>query len=366
MNKLLLFFCFSYFSVFANDGAYYASGNQLIPISENDISITKEILTIKRKKVNGIEYVYVTVNYTFYNPSSEKKVLVGFEAPSPSGDVDGFPKNGAHPYMSNFNVIMNGEMLKFKTAMVNSDNYYIANKIDAKTKEEVIGDDFNSNEPDFYYVYHFNAKFTPGVNTIKHTYRFQMSGSISDDYSFDYILTAANRWANKQIDDFTLDIDMGKNEGFSIRNNFFNNANEWILENGRMVAEKNQTKFITYNGKISFKKQNFHPKGELYLKSIDGPMKNNFTSFDSSYHNLPNSILKNTCTHSVNENSFKILRNLPFAIRGYVFKTKIIQKYYLSRSWYKPNPSYNPNLDKLTQTERKWLTIVRSNEWDKQ
>lgn len=366
MKKLIFLFSLIYLSVFANDGAYYASGNQLIPISENKVSITKEILTITRRVINKIEYVYVTVNYTFFNPNSEKTVLVGFEAPSPSGDVDGFPKNGAHPYMSNFKAIMNGETLKFKTAMVNSENYFINGIIDTKTEKEVIGNDFNTNSPDFYYVYHFNAVFKPGLNKITHTYRFKMSSSISDYYSFDYILTAANRWANNQIDDFTLNIDMGFNEGFKIRNTFFKDENEWEIDNGRSLNVGNNTKIITHTGKITFKKKNFHPKGELYVTSIDGPMKNHFTSFDSSYHNLPKKInLKNTGTNSINENSFKILRNLPFAIRGYVFKTKLIQDYYLSQSWYKPNLQYKATLKTLYHEELEWLRIVKSTEWDK-
>lgn len=365
MNKLIfILFSFISLTLYSNDGAYYASGNQLIPISENEVSIKKEILTVKRIIIDEIEYVYVTVDYTFYNPSTEKTILVGFEAPSPSGDVNGFPKNGAHPYMSNFKVIMNGNSLNFKTAMVNTKEYYIKNKIDAKTEEEVLGEDFNSNSPEFYYVYHFNAVFKPGINKIKHTYRFKMSGSISDFYSFDYILTAANRWANNQIDDFTLNIEMGENQGFSVRNSFFNNTDNWFIDNGRSVSSNGlSTNFITYDGKISFKKKNFHPKGELYVTSTDGPIKNYFTSFDSDYHNLPSKINpENTATDSENEDSYKILRNLPFAIRGYVFKTKIIQDYYLSQSWYKPNLKYKADFEKLNTVEKEWLRIVKSKE----
>ncbi|MBU2996445.1 YARHG domain-containing protein [Cellulophaga baltica] len=368
MKKLIFTFLFLiHLTIFANDGAYYASGNQLIPITENDVKITKEILTVARKTVDGIEYAYVTVNYTFFNPGVEKKILVGFEAPSPSGDVNGFPKNGAHPYMSNFKVIMNGTTLNFETAMVNSDNYYINNQIDAKTEEEVTGEDFNSNSPEFYYVYHFNAKFNPGKNKIVHTYRFEMSGSISENYSFDYILTAANRWANNQIDDFTLNIDMGLNQGFSVKNSFFDHKNEWQISNGRSIDIEGYTNFINQSDKITFKKKNFHPNGELYVKSLNGPMKSHFMTFDYTYHNLPKKIdLGNTSTNSVNENSFKILRNLPFAIKGYVFKTKLIQDYYLSQNWYIPNPDYKSNLDELYTEERDWLSIVKSKKWDKQ
>lgn len=367
---------------FANDGAYYASGNQLIPIEETEICITKEILTITKKEVNGISYVYVTVDYTFFNPYNEKSLLVGFEAPSPSGDVNGYPKNGAHPYISNFDVVMNGKALTHKTAIVNSDNYYINNTIDAKTESEVLEDDEgDGNYVNFYYVYHFNALFKPGDNSIKHTYRFNMSGSVMDRYNFDYILTAANRWENNQIDDFTLHINMGDNEGFNISNTFFKSTDEWTIENGRALPytdphigsynDIKTSKFIVKNGGITFKKINFTPEGELSIYATADYIKGNFEVFDYSKNDLPENIRYNeededfnTSTRSVNEDSYKILRNYPFAKKGYVFKTPLIQNYYLSQDWYFPNPNYTADLNSLSKDEGDWLDAVTESKWD--
>ncbi len=69
-------------SVSANDGSYYVSGNQLIPIIETDISVRKEILKITRKTKRQVE---VSVYYEFFNPGNPKSVIVGFEAFSPGG-----------------------------------------------------------------------------------------------------------------------------------------------------------------------------------------------------------------------------------------------------------------------------------------
>ncbi len=50
MRGLVLFLgIFSVLNVWANDGAYYVSGNQLIPISDSEVCVTKEILTIERE-----------------------------------------------------------------------------------------------------------------------------------------------------------------------------------------------------------------------------------------------------------------------------------------------------------------------------
>jgi len=69
MEKYLtLLFLLTTHLLFANDGAYYASGNHLIPISETDIAVKKEILTLK--KIRN-QYIEVTVYYEFFNPKEE-------------------------------------------------------------------------------------------------------------------------------------------------------------------------------------------------------------------------------------------------------------------------------------------------------
>lgn len=313
-----------------------------------------------------MSYAYVTVDYTFFNSGAEKTVLVGFEASSPGGDIgEWLPKDGSHPYIYDFKVVMNGENLKFKVSLVDSESYYVNNQIDAKSEEEIQEDEYS----DFYYVYHFEANFKPGVNKIIHTYKFNMSHSVMNDYDFDYILTAANRWSNKQIDDFTLNIKMGEDESFNVSNTFFQDKDEWQIDDGRSVGRlfydtTPVTNFVTHSGGITFQKKNFQPSGELYLFSGRGVESYCYDSFNYKMRDLPNKIVYGaTCTESVNEQSFVILRNLPFAIRGYVFRNKLIQNYYLSQSWYKPNPEYEVDLDALSEHEREWLKAVKQNEW---
>lgn len=223
MNKGLFFCVFMLFvlSMFANDGAYFISGNQLIPINETSVEVRKEILSLK--KVG--DYLEVTVDYTFFNPEKKSKtILVGFEAFSPEGDANFYPKNGQHPYMMNFTVNMNNKVLPFSISYVSNEN---------RQKEfslaEISENNSNFDVDSFYYVYHFNATFTPGINKVIHTYTFQLLGSVDYLYNFEYILTAANRWANNKIDDFTLNIDMGVFESFCINETFFNSVNEWTV-----------------------------------------------------------------------------------------------------------------------------------------
>lgn len=329
---------------FANDGAYYASGNQLIPITETDITVRKEILSLR--KINN-QYIEVTVYYEFYNPKAEKTLTVGFEAFSPEGDVNGTPKNGKHPYMHDFTVIINTETIPFNVAMV-SDSLY-ANTGRIKSVDE------NTFTRNFgFYVYHFDATFNKGLNTIKHTYKYDVSGGVCYNYLFDYVLTAANRWGNKQIDDFTLIVDAGEFESFNIDKTFFKNDTDWQIDGvGKMNSNKEDdhesTRFHMRNGVIKFHKKNFKPEGELFVSSSycvssGGPDKYLQFSNNITYHLEPETDIEK-----------KIFRNLPFARRGYVFKNSAIRKYYEALDWYMPDPNYKPNLDELSKDEQAWV-----------
>lgn len=341
----------------ANDGAFYAKGNQLIPINETDISVRKEILTIR--KINN-ERIEVTVYYEFFNPKDAKNLLVGFEAFAPSGDVDGAPLNGQHPYMRDFTVQLNDRILPYNVAFVSDSLYVKSGKVKSIDLNTFEGNT-EGNEIDFYYVYHFDAKFKKGLNIVKHTYNYDLSGSIDLNYFFEYVLTAANRWGNNQIDDFTLILDMGELETFTIDKSFFNDADDWTINGiGKTQDVKGDVssletddgiKFHIHKGEIIFKKMNFKPEGELFLYAL-----NYFGSYDSEYmpfstNQLPLIFEDDDVTPAQSRR----LRNLPFARRGYVFKSEDLQKYFENMDWYIPNPNYLPIVENLTESEIEWL-----------
>ena len=100
----------------ANDAVFYMSGASLVPIKETNISISKEILTIT---VGKDDYATVDVYYEFYNPKKKKTVTMAFEAMAPSyGNVN---TDGAHPYIKDFTVEMNGNSLPFENALIKSE-----------------------------------------------------------------------------------------------------------------------------------------------------------------------------------------------------------------------------------------------------
>lgn len=365
-NALSGLFIILSLGLFANDGAYYTSGNQLIPINETDVSVTKEILQIIRINENEVKII---VDYVFFNPTNTKSIIVGFEAPSPNGDVIGYPKEGKHPYIKEFTVLMNDKYLSYNTALVMDSNYNDNGHIKSKSLNEIVDTNFDPNYPNFYYVNYFNATFKKGFNKIKHEYIFKLASSIENNYSINYILTAANRWANKQIDDFTLIVDLGDYCDYNISRDFFTKFEGWSQANKLTdgighyynTFNSNPMRVFTNNQPIVFKKLNFQPKGELYIYSKRNILSLDITEFNYKNHPLDYDLNNfHFITSTSDEASFKIIRNYPYARRGYIFKTKMIQAYYESQEWYVPNTNYIANFNELTEKEKKWLKELKA------
>jgi len=347
-------------TAFTNDGAFYANGNQLIPITESKISVKKEILLIER--VNA-DYLRIQVHYEFFNPGADKKVLTGFEAVSPSGDVDGTPRNGKHPYIYDFSAKVNGEFISTNVAIVHDSLYYQNGQFKTVSEQEIksISD---INTVDFKYVYYFEPLFKKGITTIDHSYLLKLSGSVDLKYQFTYILTAANRWANNQIDDFTLILDLGNFQQYYIPMTFFKSETAWTFlgqgkiqrtsdtrldQNGILAAE-----VIAQNGQVIFQQTNFKPQDELFIYTWN--FFGGCEKFDPAFCDLPFAIDDaQYVDHPIDETAQKILRNLPFARRGYIFKNAELNTYYSRMNWYIPNQNYEALPELLTEQEKAWI-----------
>lgn len=357
-NYILFILLVNLFFANANDGAFTIKGNHLVPIKESSISVDKEILSIKRV---GINRVAVNVYYEFFNPGEAKELKVGFEAVGPAGDVKGFPVDGRHPFLYNFTVNMNSSILNYKTIITNKD-YDLAKgepiPVDIETlKENYPGGYIQDGSVD--YINLFQANFKKGKNIIKHSYEVEMSSYIDSYYQFDYVLTAAKRWAGGKIKDFQLIVDMGEFQDYTIENTFFSSINDWIIvgtglsKKAKTYDGKDCSEFVIRSGILEFHQLNFDPKGEII---IDSP-RNLFSGgeVDQLAH-LPFSP-DEFLNLSEPESDFekKVYRNLPFAIRGYVFKTPELQKFFEKQSWYFPDPNFHGILDVLPEVEQAWV-----------
>jgi hypothetical protein len=184
------------------------------------------------------------------------------------------------------------------------------------------------------------------------------------------------RWGNHQIDDFTLIIDMGEFQDFYINNAPFGKSPAWMLTGiGKTVKDvydpwgwndpetENSkpvyTRFFLTNGQVIYRQMNYKTKNELSIFSvrafISDPFDYKETALPFYIDDIYMSYLK-----AANDMSKKVLRNLPFARRGYIFSTPEIQAYYLKQAWYIPNPNYKSSFESLTPEEQKWV-----NNWSK-
>lgn len=360
-------------SAMANDGVYYVSGNHLIPLQETNISIKKEVLTIT---LCDDGFASVDVQYEMVNNGDPKTITMGFEADVPYNDDNSFNTDCTHPNITNFSATMNGQILSYKNGVVkdeDEDTDYVPLDLKKWREPRESDPDYEENGADmvhllynpstkeytrYAYVYYFTANFKKGVNTIHHTYRFEMSSGVGRTFEVPYWLTPAMRWANHQIDDFTLRVKADNTtKHFLIDGKCFN-PNGFKVTSGkgkvRTLAatdyREKTVEVVLRNGTVEWHGTNFKTTENMSINSADqlyDAPKDAFLYYDSSNNYYP--FTMNLWTPSEfglkgDESKFisRLCRNLPYAHRGYVFKDPDLRKVFQSQWWYMPDPNFKP------------------------
>lgn len=351
----------------ANDGVYYTSGNQLVPLYETNISIQKEVLTIS---LLDDTYALVDVYYEFYNPdATDKTVLMGFEADPSYNDTYEFFPDGKHPHILDFTVEMNGTQLTYKNAACLESNLEGLKPLDL-SKYDICEESFSTVHPKgndtlyipFFYVYYFDATFKPGLNKIHHTYRYKESMHVGNTFEISYKLSPALRWANRQIDDFTLIIraDHTAKQYIIDEENF--KGGLWTVTEGigkqRLVEDRNR-EFSLRNGAFVWHGNNFKPTEELYITSSDVLYSFNDNAPFGAFYDRASSVgllFGESNLPQDSEMRARIAHNLPYANRGHIFKDPKLKAYFESLWWYMPDPNYHDNQNDFTEYDRQYLS----------
>lgn len=290
MKKFLLalsMFMASIVGMQANDGVYFTSGNFLVPMQETDISVTKEILTIT---IGSDSFAHVDVYYEFWNKGQAKKLTMAFEATSSYNDMEPLNRKGIHPHIKDFSVCMNDSLLDYRNGVVavkvdNDSRVLDFTPLDLNKwkgygevadsllpeNDVLYNAELNEYTP-FGYAYYFDAQFKPGLNTVHHTYSYRMSYNVGQKFVIPYWLTPAMRWANHQIDDFTLRITSdGSALDFCLNADLFRSApfkamgksNIYPIHN---AYDENQIFVdLSPNDTIVWHDRNFQPKENLKI-----------------------------------------------------------------------------------------------------
>lgn len=368
----------------ANDGVYYASGSHLIPLAETDIAIKKEVLTIS---IGDDGYASVDVQYEFQNKGNAKTVTMGFEAGCPYNDGEPFNAKGIHPYIKDFSATMNNQRLNYSNGVVKRqyDEEGDFTPLDLKVwreprstdPESERGEDHELYNPKtheyttYAYVYFFKANFKQGVNTIHHTYRYRMSNGVGRSFEIPYWLTPAMRWANSQIDDFTLIIKAENTTKHFVVDCSIMDYNNFRITSGkgkkRIVTgnfdEANMLEVVLRNGTLEWHGSNFKPTEDLNINSMDVMFErpvDSFLYYDSGpgfyFYFGEHDFFKKYGLDYKDEKAIKrLLRNLPYAHRGYVFKDALLKKIFSEQWWYMPDPSWTPTNNSFFPHEQQFI-----------
>ena len=360
----VLFFLTS-LTTLANDGSFYVAGNTLMPLQETQISLRKELLKFY---IRDFKWMDVNVDFEFYNPGREKKLLVGFVTPPANGDVSEEDQN--HPRLKNFTVTANGQTLTYQMKRMNSTSF-------SADKLKISGDDF---------VYYFTVTFKPGVNKIRHTYLFQGGGGVELSRAFDYQITTGKRWANKQIDDFELQIHLD-NGIYAIPSTFREDRKlaDWRIAGEGTIAKEPRRWFDEEspkvrlihlnNGYVALNEKNFRPDFDIMIGEYNwGAMWTNVWCHPAEecadkdiLEKIAGFVSLNPYTGDedfglgdLSAKELKLVRNYSYALRGYFFKDEEVRNFYSRFFWYKPNAFLKAEEIKFSPAENAFLAKVRS------
>ena len=128
----------------------------------------------------------LTFCFEFNNPeNSERKLLIGFQAPTATGDVPGEICNTNQ--ISNFTIISDGQILPYKLKAAECED------CELKEPKEFSFSQFESG----VFVYLFEVTFKPGINKINHSYSFPASSDVVFDQLYNYILTNGSKMVRR-------------------------------------------------------------------------------------------------------------------------------------------------------------------------
>ena len=361
-------------SAIANDGVFFVNGSNLVPVHETDIRLEREILTIT---LGDDGYAGVDVYYELENPGAPKTVTMGFEAAAPYNDWEApFSHQGIHPYIADFSVVMNGDTLTWSNGVVRSEwqecsdfhpldlDEWRHSSEDSTLEDYATDVLFNPGLDSsicFAYAYYFEAHFQPGHNIVHHTYRYRMSYGVGRTFEVPYWLRPAARWAGGVIGDFTLKICAPATaKHFVLPDSVFKGA-EFIIREGRGKIRRSHHYNDTYieialrDGVAEWHAANCRPEADFTLTSADLISRHSSeippvgTFYDRSDGYMPNPDIG-----AYSDWQKRIVRNLPYASRGYVFKNRKLRNHFSRLWWYMPDDTTHPAPEDFTPRE-KWL-----------
>ena len=330
----------------ADDAVMYSNGNTIFPIQETSIELKKETLILNKVQKDQMS---VIVDFEFFNPGEDIELLVGFVTPPADRAVHTIGTE--HPHISNFNVFVNNELIDYKFNSLGETGYQ-------ELIDNAKGDDF---------VYYFTVNFKKGTNYIKHSYTYRGGWSASPTSpgpNFYYRLTTGKLWANFQITEFKLLINMGEDVYFKVPFDFGDSnisLKNWdvlgigkIIEGKHIYTKKKELNVKIKSGFLCFSSTNFKPNIDLSILTYN-PESDLGDLFPYLY---PRWYGKNKDLTILSDEQLRLLRNSLFALHDYKFKSKDLNDYFNKHAWYIPDPSIKNNVELLTSEQQEIFSRI--------
>lgn len=345
-------------SCLGNDGVYLSNGGVIYPVKETKISLEKEILSFTVRD----NVAFVNIQFEFNNPESkERKLLIGFQAPTPEGDVSDSICNTN--LISNFTIVKDGVILPYTVKAAKCEDCRLE---DFKEPENI---HFSQFDPGVF-VFLFEVIFKPGINMIQHSYSFPASHGVAFDETYGYILTTGSKWAGGKIKDLIVKIDMGENKYFFVNDIFGEKAIWSIIGTGKVTNETfgyiegDSNRMIRIlSGELLIEINNFKPTKNIHFGILD---KKSFVSGNMDYTKIQSGEVvplgNMTLQSDYSKKELRLMRNTIYAQYGYDFNSPDLKEYFSQFAWYMPNPNLKMEDIKLTKEEQEFIFKVKERE----
>jgi hypothetical protein len=320
-----LLFIFSIGTIKANDAFLGSRGGNVFPIIRNEsIRMVKEEIKI----VMGKDSCRVYCKFWFKNMGTKaENVFMGF--PNYFEDI----AQGSNP-LRDFTCTVNGQKTEFDKQTQTTE---VENIPDLKRYEK---------------WFCWNVQFKPGETVlVENNYNGDLGGSADGTCSFSYLIGTAQTWSST-IANGKVVFDYSK-----IASKAFVDTTFYSDKTLPIGIERN-----IYNDSTVFSYNNYLPKWDetlkvnllCYWKCPYGELQKIFTESPT---------LGNIKIKTLSNQTLRLMRNEVFARHGYIFSDTKLKNYFTSQSWYKPDPTFNPN--QLNEFELLFLKYIKNLEENK-
>ena len=341
------------FSAFGNDGIYLTRGGVIYPTVENSISIDKEILSFKVIDKKCL----VNIQFEFYNHDSvNKKLIVGFQAPTANGDVSDSICNLNQ--IENFTIVNNGKIIPYKLKAAECEDCVLKEPNQFR---------FSQSEPGVF-IFLFEIDFQPGLNKISHSYSFPATSNVAFDQIYNYILTTGAKWKGGAIKEFEMQIDLGENCYFFVKDIFGENSTWNIIGTGKVT----ETSFINYDdnenkmirilsGYLKVTSNDLKPTENIEFGIIDDY---SFITAPTDFQKIQDGKVLGISDFYINpdynysKKDLRLIRNTVYAQYGFDFNSMDLKEYFSQFDWYMPNPNLKLDDIKLSKEEKEFIELI--------